>query len=265
MPTSRIAVLIDADNSPAAKIDAVLSQVAAAGNAHVRRAYGDWKSPRMKGWEDRLQEFAIAPVQQFAYTKGKNASDIAMVIDAMDLLHAGVADGFAIVSSDADFTPLVMRLRQAGADVMGFGGPQAPAAFVNACSTFYRLDSLGRDEEDEDEDVEETADGPAAEREPRRSSPDRRKDGTELRNDGRLVRMLRTAVDEAADDHGWALLSTVSNQIRNQSSFLPRNYGYAKLVDLVEATELFEVDRSTESVQVRRKPSRGRRSSRGRT
>ena len=109
-PTRNVALLIDADNAPAAKIGAIVSQVAKTGNAHVRRAYGDWKSPRLKGWEARLQDFAIAPTQQFAYTKGKNASDIAMVIDAMDLLHAGVADGFAIVSSDADFTPLVAEI-----------------------------------------------------------------------------------------------------------------------------------------------------------
>ncbi|WP_375000261.1 NYN domain-containing protein [Aeromicrobium sp. CTD01-1L150] len=250
MPSPRIAVLIDADNAPAAKIGAILSQVAKSGNAHVRRAYGDWKSPRLKGWEARLQDFAIAPVQQFAYTKGKNASDIAMVIDGMDLLHTGVADGFAIVSSDADFTPLVMRLRQSGAEVLGFGAQKAPDAFQNACSTFYFLETLREDDETDEDDQDQdepTGDGESHER------PRERLDGPALRRNNQLVRMLRTAVDEAADDDGWAQLSRVSDQIRNQSSFEPRNYGYAKLSSLVEAIDLFEVHRDGKSIMVRRK------------
>lgn len=260
MPPARIAVLIDADNAPASKIGAILSQVAKSGNAHVRRAYGDWKNTHLKGWESRLQEFAIAPVQQFAYTKGKNASDIAMVIDAMDLLHAGVADGFAIVSSDADFTPLVMRLRQSGAEVLGFGGEKAPRAFQNACSTFYKLETLREDDDTEDdvEDAPEATDEveatkPAA----GRTRPSQRIDGATLKSDRQLVRMLRTAVDEAADDDGWAQLSQVSDQIRNQSSIQPGNYGYAKFSGLIEAIDLFEVKRDGKAVMVRRK-RRGR-------
>lgn len=264
MPPARIAVLIDADNAPASKIGAILSQVAKSGNAHVRRAYGDWKNSHLKGWESRLQEFAIAPVQQFAYTKGKNASDIAMVIDAMDLLHAGVADGFAIVSSDADFTPLVMRLRQSGAEVLGFGGEKAPKAFQNACSTFYKLETLREDDDTEDDvedapgvetpdDVDVTAAKPAA----GRTRPSQRVDGATLKSDRQLVRMLRTAVEEAADDDGWAQLSQVSDQIRNQSSIQPGNYGYAKFSGLIEAIDLFEVKRDGKSVMVRRR-KRGR-------
>lgn len=255
MVSPRIAVLIDADNAPASKIGAILSQVAKSGNAHVRRAYGNWKSPHMKGWEAKLQEFAIAPMQQFAYTKGKNASDIAMVIDAMDLLHAGVADGFAIVSSDADFTPLVMRLRQSGAEVLGFGAQKAPDAFQNACSSFHFLEVLREDDEDEDTDDTEPD---AAQDAPDAGSkrPRKRLDGAELRRDNRLVRMLRTAVDEAADDDGWAQLSRVSDQIRNQSSFEPSNYGYAKLSALVEAIDLFEVQREQKHVLLKRKRRR---------
>ncbi|MCR4512119.1 NYN domain-containing protein [Aeromicrobium sp. 50.2.37] len=261
MPPARIAVLIDADNAPASKIGAILSQVAKSGNAHVRRAYGDWKNSHLKGWESRLQEFAIAPVQQFAYTKGKNASDIAMVIDAMDLLHAGVADGFAIVSSDADFTPLVMRLRQSGAEVLGFGGEKAPKAFQNACSTFYKLETLREDDDTEDdvEDVPGSTEDDAATTKPSasRTRPSQRVDTATLKSDRQLVRMLRTAVDEAADDDGWAVLSQVSDQIRNQSSIQPGNYGYAKFSGLIEAIDLFEVKRDGKSVMVKRK-RRGR-------
>lgn len=263
MSITRIAVLVDADNAPSSKAGAILSQVAKSGNAHVRRAYGNWKSSQMKGWEGRLQEFAIAPVQQFAYTKGKNASDIAMVIDAMDLLHAGVADGFAIVSSDADFTPLVMRLRQSGAEVIGFGAKKAPVAFQNACSTFYFLETLQEDDAADDDDADTDAETPeaptgAGEASAAKASRPQRLDGPTLRQDNRLVRMLRTAVDEAADDDGWAQLSQVSNQIRNQSSFEPRNYGYAKLSGLVDAIDLFEIEHDGKHVLLRRKPSRGR-------
>ncbi len=260
MPPARIAVLIDADNAPASKIGAIVSQVAKSGNAHVRRAYGDWKNPHLKGWESRLQEFAIAPVQQFAYTKGKNASDIAMVIDAMDLLHAGVADGFAIVSSDADFTPLVMRLRQSGAEVLGFGGEKAPQAFRNACSTFYKLETL-REDDDTDDDADESPESESSADAPApaagRARPSQRVDGATLKSDRQLVRMLRTAVDEAADDDGWSQLSQVSDQIRNQSSIQPGNYGYAKFSGLIEAIDLFEVKRDGKAVMVRRR-RRGR-------
>ncbi|WP_157723035.1 NYN domain-containing protein, partial [Stenotrophomonas pictorum] len=145
-PEKRIAVLIDADNAPASKIDEILVEVAAFGVANVRRAYGDWKNPRLKGWESVLHEFAIRPIQQFAYSKGKNASDMAMVVDAMDLLYARNLDGFAIVSSDADFTPLVMRLLTDGVKVYGFGEQKTPLAFVNACSKFTYLEALGNDE-----------------------------------------------------------------------------------------------------------------------
>lgn len=140
----RIALLIDADNAPASKIDVILAEVARHGTANVRRAYGNWKSPSLKPWEDTLHEYAIRPVQQFAYSKGKNASDMAMVIDALDLLHSGTMDAFAIVSSDADFTPLVMRILADGLKVYGFGERKTPMPFVNACTMFTYVEALGR-------------------------------------------------------------------------------------------------------------------------
>ena len=238
-PEKRIALLIDADNAPAGKIDLVLAEVARHGVANVRRAYGNWKSSNLKGWEAVLHEYAIRPIQQFAYSSGKNASDMAMVIDAMDLLYARNLDGFAIVSSDADFTPLVMRLLTDGMKVYGFGEKKTPSPFVNACSKFTYVEALGR---------------PAADSE--QSGSTTPKDAQELRNDARLVQMLRSAVDAGSGDDGWTRLDVVGSQIGNQASFDSRNYGYAKLSGLVAATGLFEVKKSGKVVSVRMLPKK---------
>lgn len=232
----RIALLIDADNAPAAKIDVILAEVARHGAANVRRAYGNWKSPHLKSWEAVLHSYAIRPIQQFAYSSGKNASDMAMVIDGMDLLYARNLDAFAIVSSDADFTPLVMRILTEGLKVYGFGQRKTPEPFVNACSQFTYVEGLGQASE---EKPDEQALKPS--------------DRTKLRRDARLVQMLRNAVDAATDDDGWAHLGEVGNQIGNQASFDPRNYGYRKLSDLVDATDLFEVKRTGQIVLIRDK------------
>ncbi|MDR0184313.1 NYN domain-containing protein [Lysobacter arvi] len=238
-PERRIALLIDADNAPAAKIDVILAEVARHGVANVRRAYGNWKSPHLKGWEATLHEYAIRPMQQFAYSTGKNASDMAMVIDAMDLLYARNLDGFAIVSSDADFTPLVMRLLTDGMKVYGFGEKKTPEAFRNACSKFTYLEALGGVAETES----------AALTKP--------KTPQELRSDTRLLQMLRSAVEAASDEDGWARLSTVGSQIGNQASFDSRNYGYGKLSDLVEAIGLFQSRRENLNIWIRNPPKPG--------
>ena len=232
----RIALLIDADNAPAGRIDAILTEVARYGVANVRRAYGDWKNPHIKGWEATLHEYAIRPIQQFAYSRGKNASDMAMVIDAMDLLYARNLDGFAIVSSDADFTPLVMRLLTDGVKVYGFGEKKTPEPFVNACSKFTYVEALGQPE----------GAGATTATEPRSAS--------ELRGDPRLLQMLRGAVDSTSGDDGWSPLGAVGHQISNQASFDPRNFGYRKLSDLIEATGVFEVRRDEQIIWVREKP-----------
>ena len=235
----RIALLIDADNAPASKIDVILAEVARHGVANVRRAYGNWKSQHLNGWEKVLHTYAIRPIQQFAYSTGKNASDMAMVIDAMDLLYARNLDGFAIVSSDADFTPLVMRLLTEGVKVYGFGEKKTPSPFVNACSKFTYVEALGR---------------PAADSE--QSGSTTPKDAQELRNDARLVQMLRSAVDAGSGDDGWTRLDVVGSQIGNQASFDPRNYGYRKLSDLVKASGLFEMREEGKTLWVREKPRR---------
>ncbi len=237
----RIALLIDADNAPASKIELILGEVARHGTANVRRAYGNWKSPHLKSWEGVLHTYAIRPIQQFAYSAGKNASDMAMVIDAMDLLYARNLDAFAIVSSDADFTPLVMRVLTEGLKVYGFGERKTPDPFVNVCSQFIYIEGLTGP----GAVVEEAAVEAAVEQVPRPADP------KQLRDNTRLVRLLRSAVDAASGDDGWALLATVGQQIGNQASLDPRNYGYRKLSDLVEATGLFELKRQNQIVLVR--------------
>jgi uncharacterized LabA/DUF88 family protein len=231
----RIALLIDADNAPASKIDVILAEVARHGTANVRRAYGNWKSPNLQPWEATLFSYAILPIPQFAYSRGKNASDMAMVVDAMDLLYARSLDAFAIVSSDADFTPLVMRILTNGLKVYGFGEQKTPEPFVNACSQFTYVEGLGQPSAVPSETVLTPA------------------DGRKLRSDTRLVQMLRNAADAVTGDDGWAHLGQVGSQIGNQASFDSRNYGYRKLSDLVEATELFEVRREEKIIFIRDK------------
>ncbi len=231
MNKKNYALLIDADNSPASKIDVVLAEIAKHGVVNIRRAYGNWKSSTLKGWEKLLHEHAIQPIQQFDYTKGKNSTDIAMVIDAMDLLLSKKMDGFCIMSSDSDFTPLVMRVRAEGKDVLGFGEKKTPSPFVNACSTFLYLEQIGSGD---DKIGEKKFLG--------RSTHEQKKTTAELRADTKLVMLLRSAVENAEDDDGWSGLGRVGSYIINQASFDSRNYGYRKLVDLVVASDLFEIE-----------------------
>lgn len=235
----RIALLIDADNAPASKIDVVLAELARHGIANVRRAYGNWKSPNLQKWEAALHPNAIQPMQQFAYSTGKNASDMAMVVDAMDLLHSGRFDAFAIVSSDADFTPLVMRLRAQNMRVFGFGEKKTPEPFVNACSTFLFLEKIGSEPESVD---------------PATPSVARPKTTSELRTNEALMRLLRNSVDAAKGDDSWSFLGAVGSHISNQTSIDARNYGYPNLSSMIEATGEFELRRNGKLVYVRAKP-----------
>jgi uncharacterized LabA/DUF88 family protein len=263
----RIALLIDADNSPARKIDVILAELAKVGVANIRRAYGNWKKDGLRGWEEVLHEYAIRPIQQFDYTKGKNATDMGLVIDAMDLLYTDRPDAFGIVSSDSDFTPLVMHLKAKGAQVFGFGAKKTPLPFVNACSRFLYLENLGGAAVAAGNGV--APDKPAAKAARKRrgtaktaepaseavadAAPSLRQDTAALKQDARLVTLLRNAVESAAGEDGWSPLGAVGQQIGNQASFDPRNYGYRKLLDLVEATQLFELDRRGTQVMLRDK------------
>ncbi|MEX1664711.1 NYN domain-containing protein [Zhongshania arctica] len=221
----RIALLIDCDNVSHNSIEGVLKELAKYGMVNVRHAHGDWNNPSLSGWIERLHPHAIRPMQQFAYTKGKNATDSAMIIDAMDLLYSNNVDAFALMTSDSDFTPLVLRILESGLPVYGFGEKKTPKPFVDACSPFIYTENLVT------EDDEKSISGSNVEKH----------DRTKLRSNTSLVKLLRTAVEQSSEDDHWAHMSRVGHYISNNSSFSAINYGYTKLGDLIRATELFEV------------------------
>jgi len=214
----KIALFIDADNAPAKKFEDVLSEVAKYGVITIRKAYGNWKSPTLKGWEELLHEYAIQPIQQYDLTKGKNASDIALVIDAMDVLYTKSIDVMCFVTSDCDFTPLVTRALAEGKVVLGFGERKTPSAFANACSKFLYLD-------EEASKVKTT------------SKP------KNLKSDAKLINLLRKAIESTEDETGWAALGPVGSHISNTTSFDSRNYGFKNLSSLLNAIDLFELKR----------------------
>lgn len=223
MDASRFAVLIDADNASASVAKELLEEVAKYGIATIKRAYGDWTTPQLTGWKAHLHRHAIQPIQQFAYTQGKNATDSALIIDAMDLLYAGNVDAFCLVSSDSDFTRLATRLREAGKTVYGLGERKTPEPFIAACDKFIFLEVLKK---------------PAQQAEPMQV-PD-------LPN---LSDLLAHAIRETLRESGWARLASVGSLInKTHSSFDPRNYGFKKLNELVRAQPEIEVVDRTDAV-----------------
>jgi len=243
----RIALLIDADNVSHTKIALMLAELSKYGTANIRRAYGDWGSASLKGWKDKLHDFAIRPIQQFSYSAGKNATDIALVIDAMELLYTQELDAFCIASSDADFTPLIMQLKANGHDVYGFGARKTPSPFVNACTTFLYLESL------EEPGAPAAPSVPAEPSKPARATPTRQQQpaaakpaARKLADDEVLVTILRGAVDAAAWDDGWASMAAAGSAAKRQSSIDPRNYGVKNFAQLFEAVGLFEIVRESD-------------------
>ena len=219
----KLAVLIDADNAQPSIIEGLLAEIAKYGTANVKRIYGDWTSPRLRSWKEELLEHSIQPIQQFGYTTGKNATDSALIIDAMDLLYSGRFDGFCLVSSDSDFTKLAARLREAGLVVYGFGEKKTPEPFVAACDKFIYTEVL----QDEDSEQDER----------------KRKPTNQLKQDTKLVSLVRNAIETASDESGWAHLAPVGSYLAKASAeFDPRNYGYRKLGDLIRAMQLFEIE-----------------------
>ena len=225
---SKLAVLIDADNAQPSLIEALLAEIAKYGTAHVKRAYGDWTDNHLKSWKDELLKQSVQPMQQFGYTRGKNSTDSALIIDAMDLLYSGRFDGFCIVSSDSDFTRLASRIRESGLTVYGFGERKTPEPFRTACDKFIYTEVLAGT----------SAGATEVEAAPKQRSP------KELRGDTRLVNLLRNAIEATSDDDtGWAQLSRIGQNINKQSpDFDSRNYGYAKLSGLIKGIGLFDTE-----------------------
>ena len=211
--SKKLAVLIDADNAQATVCGELLEEVAKFGIASVKRAYGDWTTTNLKSWKDYLHKFAIQPIQQFSYTQGKNATDSALIIDAMDLLHESRLDGFCLVSSDSDFTRLATRIRESGLVVYGFGEEKTPEPFISACDKFIYTEILREQKHVEDES-----------------------------ENASLRQLITSAIDAVSRDDGWALLSRVGGHItKNNPSFDPRNYGYEKLGKLVKNLNYIEI------------------------
>jgi len=215
----KIALFIDADNAPANKFEEVLSEVAKYGVVTIRKAYGNWKNPSLKPWEDLLHEYAIQPIQQYDLSKGKNAADIALVIDAMDVMYTKEIDVMCFVSSDCDFTPMVTRALAEGKVVLGFGERKTPSPFVNACSKFLFLDQESK------------------------TSGVTQAKTKNIKSDTKLINLLRQAIEATEEDNGWAALGPVGSHISNKTSFDTRNYGYKNLSSLIKAIDLFELKR----------------------
>jgi uncharacterized LabA/DUF88 family protein len=224
--STKLAVLIDADNAQPAVVEGLLAEIAKYGTATVKRIYGDWTGPQLKGWKEVLLTHAIQPIQQFRYTTGKNATDSALIIDAMDLLYGAKLGGFCIVSSDSDFTRLASRIRESGLTVYGFGERKTPEPFRTACDKFIYTEVLAG--------TTATAEAEAA---------PKQRTAKELRGDTHLMNLLRGAIEAASDDTGWAGLGPIGSIINKQSpDFDSRNYGYAKLSGLIKGIGLFDTE-----------------------
>jgi uncharacterized LabA/DUF88 family protein len=237
----RLAVLIDADNVPYSNVKAMLEEIAKYGTPTFKRIYGDWTKPTVSGWKGVLLENAITPIQQYSYTSGKNATDSAMIIDAMDILYSGRVDGFCIVSSDSDFTRLAIRLREAGMRVIGLGERKTPMSFISACDKFIYLEILKNHEE---------VSKPIPAKKSRSKAPKKEivsppeAVGTLGRH---VTKLIEHSINDLADEDGWASLADLGNLLlKKQPDFDPRNYGFKKLVSMIKSIDQFEIDeRST--------------------
>ncbi|OEK08409.1 Maebl [Flavivirga aquatica] len=225
----KIAVLVDGDNIPSKYIKEMMEEIAKYGTPTIKRIYGDWTKPHLSKWKNILLEHAISPIQQYAYTTGKNATDSAMIIDAMDILYSGHVDAFCLVSSDSDFTKLATRLREAGKHVYGIGEKKTPEPFIVACDKFIYLEILNKDTE-------------------------KQEDGTKTKKKNlynitpKVIRLLKNSVADAADDDGWAFLGDVGSLIiKKQPNFDSRNFGFDKLTPLFKSLDHFEMEQRDQS------------------
>ena len=229
----RLAVLIDGDNIPYANVSGMMEEITKYGTPTFKRIYGDWTKPNLSGWKNVLLENAITPIQQYGYTRGKNATDSAMIIDAMDILYSGKVDGFCLVSSDSDFTRLATRLREAGMRVIGIGEKKTPMPFIVACDKFIYLEILAPPAPVETK----VATTPAAKG--KKATPKK----TKPRIPAKVIRLIKNSIADASDDSEWAFLGDVGSLlIKKQPDFDPRNYGFQKLTPMIKSISKFEID-----------------------
>lgn len=231
----KLAVLIDADNIPYSNIKGMLDEIAKIGIPTIKRIYGDWTKPTVSGWKQPLLEHAITPIQQYSYTTGKNATDSAMIIDAMDILHSEKVDGFCLVSSDSDFTRLAVRLRESGMLVIGIGEKKTPNPFIVACDKFIYIEIIGNSEIENSDTQHDSSSS-------NQSKTDKNSNIEPINK--KLIQLLKTTVMDLADDDGWAFLGDMGNLIiKKRPDFDPRNYGYPKLTPLIKSlNKVFEID-----------------------
>ncbi|MGZ8557261.1 MAG: NYN domain-containing protein [Chitinophagaceae bacterium] len=228
----RLAVLIDADNIPYAKVKEMMEEIAKYGTPTFKRIYADWTKPHVAGWKNVLLENAITPIQQYSYTSGKNATDSAMIIDAMDILYTGRVDGFCIVSSDSDFTRIATRLREAGMKVFGIGEKKTPLPFISACDKFIYLEIL--------KTTQETVKGPELTIETTTTAA---KNEIIRSVDKGLIRLITDSINDIAEEDGWAFLGNLGTLLlKKQPDFDSRNYGFVKLLPLIKSINKFEID-----------------------
>ncbi|WP_159519076.1 NYN domain-containing protein [Sunxiuqinia indica] len=224
----KLAVLIDGDNIPSAHVKEMMEEIAKYGNPTIKRIYGDWTKPNLTRWKNLLLENAITPIQQYGYTTGKNATDSAMIIDAMDILYSEKVDGFCLVSSDSDFTRLATRLREAGMKVIGIGEKKTPEPFIVACDKFIYIEIL-KTEPEENESATPSS----------RATPKNNVD----KITPKVIRLISGSISDLADDDGWAFLGDVGNLIqKKQPNFDSRNYGFQKLTPLIKSIKNFEIE-----------------------
>lgn len=237
----RLAVLIDADNVPYSNVKGMMEEIAKYGTPTFKRIYGDWTKPTVSGWKNVLLENAITPIQQYSYTTGKNSSDSALIIDAMDILYSGKVDGFCIVSSDSDFTRLATRLREAGMKVFGIGQKKTPNPFIVACDKFIYMEIIP---------VPETAE---TENTKTKSAKQQTKSSVDKIN-RETIKLITTTINDLADENGWAFLGEIGNLIlKKQPNFDPRNFGFLKLTPLIKSLPQFEIDKRDKLVYIRNK------------
>jgi uncharacterized LabA/DUF88 family protein len=248
----KLAVLIDGDNIPSAYVKEMMEEIAKYGNPTIKRIYGDWTKPNLSRWKNVLLQNAITPIQQYGYTTGKNATDSAMIIDAMDILYTERVNGFCLVSSDSDFTRLATRLREAGMQVFGIGEKKTPDPFIVACDKFIYIEILKSHTQPEEDELETTENKTSAKAPVDKITP-------------KVIKLIASSISDLAEDDGWAFLGDVGNLIqKKQPNFDSRNYGFQKLTPLIKSIKEFEIEKRENSkgqlkliyVRVKEKPQR---------